>query len=238
MARNRILITGISSGIGWALAKEYLNSGDEVFGCSRRKPEGLNEENLFFQEMDLADLEQTKANMAKWTEGVDKFGLVILNAAFLGEIRDIQDCSLSYLKNMMDVNLWSNKVICDSLFANQTEVKQVVAISSGASINGNRGWNGYSISKAALNMMIKLYAVEQTNTHFISLAPGIVDTAMQDYLCAHSETDKYSSLVRLQKARGTKDMPSAEELAPRLQEAFERLISYPSGDYVDIRKMS
>ena len=42
------------------------------------------------------------------------------------------------------------------------------------------GWNGYALSKAALNMMMKLYAAERPGTDFSALAPGLVDTAMQE----------------------------------------------------------
>ena len=36
-----ILITGVSSGIGWGLAKHYLELGHTVFGLSRRTPKDL-----------------------------------------------------------------------------------------------------------------------------------------------------------------------------------------------------
>lgn len=39
--RHRVFITGVSSGIGNALSKAYLDNGWEVFGLSRRGPEEL-----------------------------------------------------------------------------------------------------------------------------------------------------------------------------------------------------
>ena len=38
---KKICITGVSSGLGYGLAKVYLELGADVYGCSRRKPDAL-----------------------------------------------------------------------------------------------------------------------------------------------------------------------------------------------------
>ena len=65
----------------------------------------------------------------------------------------------------MQINVWANKLIIDTLLANINNVKQIVGISSGASQSGARSWNGYALSKAALNMLISIYSAEVSNTH-------------------------------------------------------------------------
>ena len=89
----------------------------------------------------------------------------------LGSLGDMSEAQLDDLKRVMDVNVWSNKTVLDALFARAFPVKQVVTISSGAAVNGNRGWRGYSISKAALNMLTRLYAAENPDTHFCARWP-------------------------------------------------------------------
>ena len=49
-----ILITGVSSGLGYGLADHYLNAGAAVYGCSRREPTDLVERGLKFSPIDLA----------------------------------------------------------------------------------------------------------------------------------------------------------------------------------------
>lgn len=233
---KNIFVTGISSGLGLGIAKKYLDLGWNVYGLSRRACP-LNHENLHSFQVDLADFANVPGALFELFSGEKKLDIVVLNAGILGEITTMKSTAMSDLKKIMDVNLWSNKVVLNWLFKHMNEVKQVVAISSGAAVNGNKGWSGYSISKAAFKMMLKLYAEEEAGTHFMSFAPGLVDTAMQDYLCSQSETEEFPSLARIQSARGTENMPTPDELAERLPAVFEKLLSYESGSFIDIRKM-
>ncbi len=231
-----IFVTGISSGIGLGLVKKYLQEGWQVYGLSRRACP-VSHENLHSARVDLLDTANLPGALYELFAGQKQLDIVVLNAGVLGEIAYMKNAPLAELKKTMDVNLWSNKVVLDWLFKHMTSVKQLIAVSSGAAVNGNKGWNGYSISKAALNMMIKLYAVEQLDTHFMSLAPGLVDTAMQDYLCSKKEAEEFPSLARIQSARGTENMPTPDELAEKLPAVFEKIKKYESGSFVDIRKM-
>ena len=87
-------------------------------------------------------------------------------------------------------------------------------------------------------MLIKLYAAENPETHFTSLAPGLIDTAMQDYLCAEVDTSKFKAVQRLKDARDTEAMPKPPEAARKLIDAFPKMLFYESGHFADIRKLS
>ena len=229
----KIFISGISSGIGLAIAQKYLDLGAEVYGISRRP---CSDKRVKWQACDLADLNSIESVVNTLCAEVKKFDLAILNAGVLGTIQDLQDANMNELKTIMDINLWANKALIDFLCGTK-ETSQVITLSSGAAVNGNRGWSGYSLSKAALNMMTSLYSKEFANTHFTAFAPGLVDTAMQDQLCSIEEVGDFQSLTRIQNARGTEDMPSADELAVKLPKVFKELLTYQSGSFVDIRKM-
>ena len=222
MAKH-VCITGVSSGLGHGLAKVLLDDGAKVYGCSRRTPDDLILKGLHFESLDLSDEKNGSNAFEKLIEPVDHFDLVILNAGKLGQIRDMKEVSLDDLRETMEINVWSNKWILDALHKNTRRIDQVVAISSGASTSGSRGWNGYSLSKAALNMLIKLYAGEQPDTHYTSLAPGLIDTAMQDYLTNLPEDPRFAPLEILKAAKGTDTMPDGESCARKLIEAFPRL---------------
>lgn len=86
-------------------------------------------------------------------------------------------------------------------------------------------------------MLIKLYAGEATKTHFTSLAPGLVDTPMQDYLTNLPADDRYKPLDTLKAAKGTDQMPSGEDCARKLVDVFPRLLALESGSYADVRKL-
>lgn len=234
---ERVYITGVSSGLGHGLAKVYLTQGADVYGCSRREPRDLTAKGLHFSPVDLSDPEAGAAAVSQQIKQVTHFDTVILNAGKLGQIRDMRDTPLDDLRETMEINVWSNKWLLDTFFNGTRTIQQVVAISSGASQSGSRGWNGYSVSKAALNMLIKLYAGEQADTHFTAFAPGLVDTAMQDYLTNLPEDDRYAPLEILKAAKGTEKMPNGETCARRLIAAFPQLLKLESGSYADIRKM-
>ena len=235
---KKVLITGISSGIGHALAKYYLDNGDQVFGISRRTPADLTEsDSMNFVSADLESLDSVANTIQELLSGVEKLDLVILNAAVLGTVSDIQEADMSELRQTMDINLWSNKIIIDTLLDLPIQLPQIIAISSGAAVNPQRGWGGYTLSKASLNALIKLYACEVDDTHFVAMAPGLVDTQMQDYLCGEIDDPKFTSVERIKKARNTPNMPTASRLIPAMVQAFEDVKTIPSGDYIDIRDM-
>lgn len=234
---RRILITGVSSGLGHGLARAYLEKGAEVFGCSRRQPDDLIDLGLNFCALDLSEPATGPSTLRTWIESVSAFDLIVLNAGVLGRIVDMQACSMEELKATMEINLWANKWFLDTCFERERSIAQVVAISSGASQSGSRGWNGYSLSKAALNMLIKLYAGECPSTHFCALAPGLIDTAMQDYLTGLPADARYAPIEILKAAKGTEAMPDGYNCAQKLIALIPQLLQIESGSYADIRKL-
>jgi NAD(P)-dependent dehydrogenase (short-subunit alcohol dehydrogenase family) len=227
----RVFITGIGSGLGEALAKEYLDAGEEVYALSRHRPKSLaGYENLHFYPIDLFAFERIGGAMEELLGDVE-LDIAILNAGILGELRDMSETSLRQIEAVMDLNVWANKVILDNM--KKRTVRQIVAISSGASVSGARGWNAYALSKAALNMLVRLYAAEMPHTHLTSLAPGLIDTPMMEHILTHGDAERFPVVERL------KNSPkmSPKDAARLLIDSFGRLLEYPSGEYLDIRKL-
>lgn len=227
-------ITGTSSGLGHGLAEHLRRRGWTVYGCSRR---GCDLPDVRDRICDLTDHEAIPAALDSLLGDVPSLDLVVLNAGILGQIRNLAETPLDDLKQVMEVNLWANKSIMDWLHAWGRPVGQVVMISSGAAVLGNKGWGGYALSKAALNMLAKLYAHEFTRTRITALAPGIIDTPMMDYLCGAADAESFPALERLRQARGTAAMPGPLSAAERLISVLPQLAEWPSGSFVDIREI-
>jgi len=233
-----ILITGTSSGLGFGLTNYYLEKGHNVFGISRKANNELKKkENFTLLTQDISHFREVQVNLLSFLKDVQKLDLVILNAGILKDIKDLKDTDLEEIKKVMDVNVWANKILIESLFKQVEKIDQIVAISSGASVSGSRGWNAYSLSKATLNMLVNLYAKEFTDTHFCALAPGLIDTKMQDYIYDLPEEKEYPAVKKLKKAKGTNQMPGPEKAAEIVAGGIETAKNYESGSFLDVRKM-
>ncbi|TVP92630.1 MAG: SDR family NAD(P)-dependent oxidoreductase [Thioalkalivibrio sp.] len=228
------LVTGNSSGLGLGLTRMLMRGGAAVYGLSRS---GCPASTTGDVQVDLADDAAIAPAMARLLDGVERLDLVVLNAGLLGNIQSMQEADIRELRQVMDVNVWANKPILDHLLSSGVEVGQIVAISSGASVSGNFGWSGYSISKAALNMFVQLYAHEFPGTPMHSLAPGLIDTAMQEYISQEVDTERFPALKRLQEARGTEVMPDNDTAAQGILNSLERLRTVPTGSFVDLREL-
>ncbi len=222
-----VFITGISSGIGKALALIYLENGYNVYGISRKQPK-IRHENLHFKAVDLSKVDTIDEIYEQFLP--QNIELAILNAGILGDIKELTKTTLDEIRIVMDTNVWANKILIDLLI--QNNCKQVIAMSSGASVNGSKGWSSYSLSKSTLNMLIKLYAAE-SKTHFTAFAPGLIQTDMLGYITSQIDPEQFPSVQRLQESPKKTPMQCAQEIF----EIAPKLLEYESGSFLDIRTM-
>jgi len=229
---QKILITGIGSGLGEALAKAYLERGDEVYAIGRTFPKQFDHyTNFFFFPYDLSQTFLINSDLQPFVRN-HTFDLVILNAGILGEIATLSQTDLFVIKDVMELNVWANKELIDTLSSHAT-VKQIVGISSGAAVNGSKGWGAYSLSKATLNMLLKVYAKELPQIHFTALAPGVIKTPMIEHIIKKVDDKKFPSAKQLKDGY----IQTPEEAAKNLLFVIPKLLAYESGHFVDVREM-
>src|SRR5688572_20250487 len=111
-----IFITGASTGIGLALAEQWLARGHHVFALQRRASPLFGSDRYHEELADLADLDALPGRVQALMAGVTRLDRVVLNAALGASPRDLADTPLSAIQRLMDVNTWSNKLILDQLF--------------------------------------------------------------------------------------------------------------------------
>lgn len=229
---QNILITGISSGLGEALAEAYLENGDMVYAIGKSISGKLDHyPHFFFFPYDLSETFMIQSTLKEFLQN-RSFDLVILNAGVLGDIQTLPQTDLMVAKEVMEINVWANKELIDVL-SQQSHVKQIVGISSGAAINGSKGWGAYSLSKAALNMLLKVYARELPEIHFTALAPGVIRTPMVEHIIENVDDTLYPSAKRLKEG----PIQTPKEAAKNLITIFPQLLEYESGSFVDVRTM-
>jgi benzil reductase ((S)-benzoin forming) len=231
-----ILITGTSSGIGHALAIEFLEHGSNVYGISRKFNDKLKTYEAYRHlSHDLLKHDTLPGKLGDFLEGVKTLDLVILNAGIIINVNDLKKTPVDEITTVMKVNVWANKVIIDTLLEKVPSVYQVVAISCGSVINNARGFNAYSLSKFALNKMIKLYSREITKTHFSALAPGLIDSNLQEHISRLPNKNNYSIIRKLRSMRENGQLTNPYYAANYLVEAMGTVLQEKSGTYRDVK---
>lgn len=190
------LITGVSRGIGEAIARKLLLQGNVIFCASRTMNEDLVETAsslnipMYYLEADLTDslnCEKFILNaFEKILPGSAKSIVLINNAGMLEPISRIENTDVVQMEQHIKLNLVSPAIL-SSAFIRLTKdynvPKAILNISSGAAHYPYAGWSAYCASKAGLDMLTRTIGVEQDSAvspvKVFSLAPGIVNTAMQ-----------------------------------------------------------
>ncbi|MBO5895115.1 MAG: SDR family oxidoreductase [Alistipes sp.] len=179
---KRIVITGASSGIGEAMAREYAKMGAKVVMAARRSEEleriaaeiGNAGGSVAFAACDVTKEEECKHLMEVAVEAFGGIDVLICNAG-LSMRALFDDCDLSVLHRLMDVNFWGT-VNCTKYALKwlQQSKGSLVGISSVAGIHGLPGRTGYSASKYAMTGFLDTIRIEnlKKGLHVMTACPG------------------------------------------------------------------
>ncbi|KAG7660771.1 uncharacterized protein J8A68_005733 [[Candida] subhashii] len=131
----------------------------------------------------VGDLTDSNTSIKAVELAESKFGQlnsIIANAGALEPVGSIEKHNIKEWKRLFDINFFSVvELIQIALPALKKTKGNVIAVSSGASTKPYSGWYAYGSSKASLNHLIMSLASEEPDIQAISIAPGVVDTEMQ-----------------------------------------------------------
>lgn len=213
-----ILITGVSKGIGQALATYYIATGETVIGIGRSH--SFSAENFHFISCDLEDPEAVK-RVSFPDMSQEQQILFIHNAGILGEVNYFDHTSENNLQRVLQVNLFSGASLIQQLLKQNLPAKTTcIIIGSGAGINPIPGWAAYCSSKAAVNMFcetLQAELIEQDRSHIrvYSVAPGVVDTTMQSSIRLTPET-RFKAVGRFIDYKENRELYTPEEVVRKL----------------------
>jgi benzil reductase ((S)-benzoin forming) len=247
------IITGTSRGIGEAIANRLLQPGNTVFCTSRNINEELVDRAvsigsaIYYFNTDLSDPGAvTEFNSQIWSridpENIECIAL-INNAGMLSPIGPIETSDSLKLREHIQLNLLAPMLLTSSFLKHTARwniPKSILNISSGAAHSPYYGWSAYCSSKAGVDMFTKTVALEQSSADFptkiISIAPGIVDTAMQREIRG-TDLNSFPELAKFQKLHEEGKLSSPEYVAEILVKAiFDDTII--SGSVTDIWQLN
>lgn len=181
----KILITGVTRGLGRALAEWYIANGHTVLGCGR-SAEILNLRFSHGSPHDFTALDVTEENrVALWSEKILAVHgapeLLINNAALMNHPAPLWKVPSAEFNKLIDVNI---KGVANVL---RYFVPAMIAAKKGTIVNFSSGWGRstsaevapYCASKFAIEGLTKALAQElPKGMAAVPLNPGVIDTDM------------------------------------------------------------
>lgn len=191
--QNRaVLITGGSRGLGAALGQAFAEKGARVVLVARERDaldetvagirgRGGEAHGLTFDLGDKRAIHRLAGAAAALVGPID---VLVQNASTLGPLplRLLLDTDCEDLERVLAVNLLGPfrlaKIVAGSMVARGGG--RIVSISSDAAVEAYPRWGAYSVSKAALDHLTRVFAaeLEGTGVRLLSVDPGEMDTQM------------------------------------------------------------
>lgn len=193
------ILTGATRGLGHRLALALLSPKHQLLTIARGNQGALAEAAakagapIAQWREDLSQPEQAAARLEAWLAGFSpgdySAATLINNAGLLGDIGSLAQASCASISAVLRVNLEA-PMLLTSAFLRATEAwsaqRKILNISSGAGRHPIAGWTAYCASKAGLDHFSRTAALEEAGkpngAKIVSLAPGVIDTAMQAQL--------------------------------------------------------
>jgi len=237
-----VLITGANASHGLAFANDYAELGWNVIATCRtpEKADRLKAladkfPNIVIEELDIVDFDEVDGLAEKYRD--TPIDVLLLNAAInsfrFGPNR-FGKIDYDWFEEILKVNIIGQIRVSEAFLEHVAASKQkkiIAMTSTGGSITNVRSTLAvaYRSSKAALNMLMRMYSIELKNRGVIVsiMAPGTVDT--EDYMNAEDPASV---------PRNYQMMMKANRLAPRtaindMIALIDRLTLEDSGVYYE-----
>lgn len=171
--RKCAVVTGVSSGIGQAIAQRLLEQGWHVYGLSRR-PANIEHPALDWQRCDLANLQDL-------TSALESLGTVdaLIHAAGFMRTAPLGQLDPADGQAMWQLHVAAASHLVNGLHGRLAPGARIVMIGS-RTMQGAAGRSQYAATKAALQGMVRSWAMELAERGITVnlIAPGATQTPM------------------------------------------------------------
>jgi short-subunit dehydrogenase len=186
-----VIVTGASSGIGEAIAREFAANGSWVVLASRtesRLSEITNDikssgGEAFYVKTDVSIESDCKNLIVKTIEKYSRIDILVNNAG-LSMRASFIDVDVKVLHRLMDVNFWGT-VYCTKYALPYILERRgsLIGVSSVAGFHGLPGRTGYSASKFAMHGFLETIRIEnlRKGLHVMIIAPGFTSTEIRKH---------------------------------------------------------
>jgi uncharacterized oxidoreductase len=186
LSNNTILITGGASGIGYAMAEQFINAGSEVIICGRRL-EKLEEAKkklptLHFRQCDISDKTQ-RIELFEWTIAqFPSLNVVVNNAGIQNRHNFLSGVNVDAATQEVQTNLIAPIHFCEMAVAHLLKQKDpvIINISSGLGFVPIARMPLYCATKAAIHSFTwsLRHQLKDTPIKVFEVIPPTVDTEL------------------------------------------------------------
>jgi NAD(P)-dependent dehydrogenase (short-subunit alcohol dehydrogenase family) len=185
------IVTGVSRGLGEALAADLIGRGHTVVGIGRRSSERLAGERYRFVECDLAQPARIAAAVKPALVGLaaakPEAVTLVNNAAVAWPVGRVGRLDDEKIEASLATNIAAPFILCNEflgIFDDDAMRRCIVNVSSGSAETTLVGSAAYSVAKAAIEMLTRTIVADHTAPNFrcVTLRPGIFDTGMQEFM--------------------------------------------------------
>ena len=227
------IIRGTSSGIGYELCKLLLeNPKNKVIGISRTQ--NIEHTNYHHIALDLNNISEIESiDFPSWSNA-EQISL-IHNAGWIGPIQKIGNQEIGAIASAYFINLVAPAILSSqfiSIYKSSKAQKVILSVSSGAAHTAIEGWSTYCSSKAGLDMLSKCIDEEYQDIINLSIAPGKVDTQMQNDI-RFADEKAFPRLKEFQKYYKDGELADAKEVAAK----YKKILQDPK-NYLQLNRIT
>lgn len=198
------IVTGAASGIGRATATALLDEGWSVIAADRDGAalKGLRQDladsqALSIYSIDLSEIKEIERFVKELPEAMEIRGLVCCAAQ--GDNTEFMDVTEDRLRSIFELNFFATFALCQNVARRMVRSGggSIVNITSTSGLRANAGRSAYGSSKAAVELLSKIMAVELApySVRVNTVAPGPTLTKMAENLHAGPEQQRLLNKV-------------------------------------------
>jgi NAD(P)-dependent dehydrogenase (short-subunit alcohol dehydrogenase family) len=194
------VITGASRGIGAALVLDWSRRGLRLGICARSAPVLDDGPTVVSARLDVTDEKALGEFVARVEERFGDIDCWVNNAGVLEPIAPLRDVASDDFRRHLDVNL-TGVFLGTRAYVRHLRARGrggvLLNLSSGAAQSAYAGWSAYCAAKAGVERLTECVQLEEAEIGLRahSVAPGVVDTAMQELIRA-TPAERFPSLPR------------------------------------------
>ncbi|SHI27707.1 SDR family NAD(P)-dependent oxidoreductase [Pollutimonas bauzanensis] len=189
------IITGGSQGLGFEIAKKYVEAGADVMLCARDGAlldeaqkqllqSAASGQKIVARITDVSSPAEVDELVAETIEALGAVHVLVNNAGIYGPKGEIEDVDWAAWVKAMEINVYGSVLMCRAVLPHfkKQGYGKIIQLSGGGATNPLPRISAYAVSKAAIVRFAETLAeeVRGTGIDVNAVAPGALNTRMLD----------------------------------------------------------